>query len=63
MKTRQEMIYDFMLVLAPNIFEEMRIAGEFAQEQCVPPIDYDVLIKEMYEIAGGFADQYLKGIN
>lgn len=63
MKTRQEMVYDFMLALAPTVYEEGRISDQYAEEMGIEPIYIEEAIEQMHELAGKFADQYLKGIN
>lgn len=63
MKTRNEMIYDFMLALAPQIFEQMQLMDDYAREEGIPPISIETITDDMHEIASNLADQYLKGIN
>lgn len=63
MKTRQEMVYDFMLALAPQMYEQMQIMDDYAREEGIPPIGIESITAEMHEIASNLADECLKGIN
>ena len=45
MKTRQEMIYDFMLALAPTTFEQLQIMDDYAKEEGIPPISNDMVFR------------------
>lgn len=53
MKTRQEMIYEFMLALAGDF-------GYIAQNYCADPNEDTAII--FHSLAEEFADAYLKGL-
>jgi hypothetical protein len=54
MKTRPEMIYDFMVSLSgnPNIYDLIPIREDFSESN-----PYETI----YRVACGLADQYLRG--
>ena len=54
MKTRQEMIYDFMLALAPSY---LQIAKEYIKD-----MEMDIVAKGIRAMAGSFADAYLESL-
>lgn len=56
MKTRQEMIYDFMIALSGNASE---ITG-FFKDPLAGIITPRVMAEAIYAAAEGLADQYLK---
>ena len=55
MKTRQEMIYDFMLALAasPNVMKPLE--GEYD----IAPDYYDAFASDIYRFASDLSDVYL----
>ena len=50
MKTRQEMIYDFMLALAPTTFEQLKIMDDYAKQEGIPPIEDDIIYGDIFVV-------------
>ena len=56
MKTRQEMIYDFMVAIASN--------PDFLPnpDYSYPSEIFDAIVKETYDMAAALADKYLENL-
>lgn len=64
MKTRQEMIYDFMLALAPTTVDKSKDMLKFYEaNREEPPDDFEAILSNViYQEAAFLADAYLENI-
>jgi len=63
MKTRQEMIYDFMLALAPKLDDVLEpIFVEYESDEGNDPFEFAEELKDVYCRAARLADLYLENI-
>jgi hypothetical protein len=62
MKTRQEMIYDFMLALAPTTTDKSKdMLKYYDSARKEPPDDFEeILCNSIYQEAACLADAYLE---
>jgi hypothetical protein len=60
MKTKQEMIYDFMLALAPNYYSQIQEQKKYCEEVGVEMTDAETIIEFMYLDASMMANYILK---
>ena len=60
MKTRQEMIYDFMLALAPSYYKQVDEMFEFCEKEGIETADSKEMIEGIYLDACQFVNYILE---